>query len=781
MANSCKFYKEKKQVSTNSGATWDDVIPYEYRRGNLIERDSDDCRQGALISRFVTIPDAFMCEGKNKYQKKVGQYSLDNGSTWEYFYPSIYQKGNLLEANSEICHNKWEGHYYSTGSNSCEPGHTYVIGFGCAPITFDPVKYVRCESTTSTTLTRDEVSYRPYALYEGYIGDCVTSIGERAFYGCTSLSSITIPENVTSIETYAFEYCTSLSSVTIPSGITSIKNYVFFACYSLTSVTIPDSVTAIGRASFYSCDSLTSVTIPDSVTAIGREAFCYCDNLNSVIIGSGVTEINADAFYSCSGLSSVTCLATTPPWLYNGVFNGASPNLVIYVPCESVSAYKNSSRWEDYADRITGIPPCETPPPPPYKWLATYSGGTTSSAECDSSSAITQTAITRTNLVSVEIMDCVTTIGYHALDYAHSLSSITIPNTVTSIGEYAFYECNGLTSIDIPSGVTSIGEQAFNKCSGLTSIDIPSGVTSISTATFASCSGLTSITIPSGVTSIGQSAFNYCGGLESITCLATVPPTLRDYAFDNTNNCPIYVDDNLVDTYKTAWSTYASRIRGINQQEFYRWYPSGTTCVGYDKYENSIRQISYDNVNWENVIPEEYSATTLIEAYSEDCGAPQWYKWVVKTGSTIVSSAVCDSSSAISRYEVSLSNSQSKVIVGDCVTTIGDSAFRRLDNLGSAILSDNVTTIGDYGFRLSSNIQSVDIGSGITSIGSYAFEKCYALATIICRATTPPTLGYGALNNLASGYVVYVPAASVNAYKAASGWSTYSSHIQPIT
>ena len=128
MANSCKFYKQQKQVSMNSGATWDNVVPFEYRRGDLIERDSEDCREGTLISRWVTIPDAFICEGRNKYEKMVGQYSLDNGSTWDFYNPSIYQKGSLIDTDSEICHNKWEGHYFTDGDLQCPDGYRYVIG-----------------------------------------------------------------------------------------------------------------------------------------------------------------------------------------------------------------------------------------------------------------------------------------------------------------------------------------------------------------------------------------------------------------------------------------------------------------------------------------------------------------------------------------------------------------------------------------------------------------------------------------------------------------------------
>ena len=114
------------------------------------------------------------------------------------------------------------------------------------------------------------------------IPNSVTSIGNWAFDGCTSLTSVTIPNSVTSIGDDAFSGCSSLTSVTIPNSVTSIGAYAFWCCSSLTSVTIPNSVTSIGSAAFASCSSLESVTIPHSVTNIGDSAFIYCDKLTDV-------------------------------------------------------------------------------------------------------------------------------------------------------------------------------------------------------------------------------------------------------------------------------------------------------------------------------------------------------------------------------------------------------------------------------------------------------------------------------------------------------------------
>ena len=188
----------------------------------------------------------------------------------------------------------------------------------------------------------------------------VTTIGYEAFWDCSSLTSVTIPDSVTTIGGYAFSNCYSLTSVTIPDSVTEIGYDAFESCSSLTSVTIGDSVTTIGMYAFRDCHSLTSVTIPDSVTTIEEWAFRSCSNLTSVTISDSVTTIGNYAFIYCSRLISVYCKAITPPALslnYYGdceAFDNNALDRKIYVPMESVEAYKSAQGWSEYASDIVG-------------------------------------------------------------------------------------------------------------------------------------------------------------------------------------------------------------------------------------------------------------------------------------------------------------------------------------------------------------------------------------------------------------------------------------------
>ena len=139
-----------------------------------------------------------------------------------------------------------------------------------------------------------------YVVYENvYRHTRNDIIGECAFYGCSSLTSINIPSSVTSIGERAFCNCSSLTSVDIPSSVKSIGDVAFGCCSSLTSINIPSSVKSIGEGAFLDCSSLTSINIPSSVTEIGWGAFEDCSSLTSVNIPSSVTSIRMYAFIIC--------------------------------------------------------------------------------------------------------------------------------------------------------------------------------------------------------------------------------------------------------------------------------------------------------------------------------------------------------------------------------------------------------------------------------------------------------------------------------------------------
>ena len=305
----------------------------------------------------------------------------------------------------------------------------------------------------------------------------VTSIGELAFWDCSGLKSVSIPNSVTSIGEAAFSSCSGLTSVSIPNSVTSIGYSAFYGCSGLKSVSIPNSVTSIGESTFANCSGLKSVSIPNSVTSIGDHAFANCSGLTSVSIGNSVETIGGGAFEYCSGLTSVT-IPNSVTSIGDSAFYECSGLKSVTIG-DSVTSIGNYAFWE-----------C---------------GG-----------------LTRVDISSIEAWLGIS-FSSNPLYYAHHLylngeevKNLIIPNSVEMIGDNAFERCSGLTSVTIPNSVTSIGDSAFRDCSGLTNVTIGNSVETIGDHAFYCCSGLKSVSIGNSVTSIGHFAFEFCSGLKTI-------------------------------------------------------------------------------------------------------------------------------------------------------------------------------------------------------------------------------------------------------------------------
>ena len=427
-------------------------------------------------------------------------------------------------------------------------------------------------------------------------------------------------------------------------------------------------------------------------------------------------------------------------------------------------------RWVNIDPSIDWV--CDEEPVSPTptfdgKFKATYTGGITYSAECDSNTTIT-------------FYDA------HPSGYEYSsMTSVIIGNCATEIATFAFSGCSNLSSVTFSDTVTNTGIWAFTGCTNLTSVSIGSGMEYIDQQSFANCVSLSSVTIPDNVRGISAGAFSGCSNLQSVTVKRTIPPSITFMsgnwsAFDDTNNCPIYVPSGSVDTYKSeeGWSDYASRIQAIpasmatyskyykqqkqvsydngntwgNLNEYRkgeliesystdcgyigqleRWINTGTTCEGYDKYYIQVKEISDDGVNWTRTSDTQLGS--IIEHNSTDCGYVTPIKWIATYSDSASYSAACNFSTTLTSGETKGNgynfDLMTSAVVGDCVTKIGQGAFyQNCNTLTSVTLSDSVTVIDENAFFNCDSLTSINIPSGVTTIGDFSFAFCTRLPSI---------------------------------------------------
>lgn len=351
--------------------------------------------------------------------------------------------------------------------------------------TINESAFYGCSTITDVTIPEgiQSIKYRAFGNCTGLasvvIPESVTSMGNSIFRGCTSLSSVTLPEGITSIGTHFFRDCASLEGVTLPKGITTISNYAFCGCTNLASISLPEKVTEIGSYAFRECTKLASLEIPEGVTSISDYLFYKCTGLTSVTIPSGITSIGSSAFYGCTGLTSIP-IPEKVTKIGGSAFYG----------CKNVKSFT-------IPEGVTSL-------------------GSYTFRDCQ-------------GLTTFTLPEGITNVGFGSFYNCSNLTSISIPDSVTKIDSYAFCQCYKLEAIDIPQNVTSIGMYAFRSCTDLSEIEIPEGVTLIDYGAFQSCVGLSKVSIPDSVLTIDDYAFRHCA-LKSVVIPKNVT-TLGDYVF----------------------------------------------------------------------------------------------------------------------------------------------------------------------------------------------------------------------------------------------------------
>ncbi len=589
------------------------------------------------------------------------------------------------------------------------------------------------------------------------LSNSITSIGDNAFSGCSNLESITIPfvgASLNGKENTYFGYIfgadnyvnsnyvpTSLKEVIILGG--EIEHNAFYNCSHIESITIPNTIRTI-TCMFNQCNltsvyyegtiedwckvkfpknalipqgthplsvaqyfylrdsnkewieakSITSIEIPEGVIEIGENQFYGFDNITSITMPNSMIGIASTAIKDCSRLTNVYYEGTIEDWCKIG-FGYNSHGAVYSIPSPMYYAShfylrNKNNEWEE--------------------------------------------------VTSIEIPNTITEIGQYQFYGFNNVKSITIGNSVTSIGESAFKGCSSLTSITIPDSVTSIGEQAFSYCDKLqnneyanglylgnsknpyvilikaknksiTSCGINENTRFIHAYAFSGCSNLTSIVIPNSVTSIGERAFSGCSSLQyneydnALYLGNSDNPYLWLIEAKNTSIIECKINENTRFIHSNAFSG-CSNLTSIT-------IPNSVTSIGYNAFYNCNKLIKA-------TLP-----TTAISAIPKT----NLQEVIITGGASIGYSAFTGCRDLTS------------IEIPDSVTSIGESAFKGCSSLTSITIPNSVTSIGDYAFSGCRSLTSITIPNGVTSIKDDAFSDCYRLVEIYNLSKLNITIG----------------------------------------
>ena len=429
----------------------------------------------------TVIPEGVTSFGSQAFQNCVGLTSINIPSSVTDIYHMVFRGCSGLESITVSSSNS----KYMDGNANCiieKSGYKLILG---------------CKNTDWTN-----ISY-------------VTTIEYSAFYGCTGLTSITLPPSINLIRGYAFYGCSGLTGnidFQLCPLLSGIENEAFYDCSGLTGVlNFSEGFKEMGQHAFDNCSGITSISIPSTVTSIGGgyPVFQNCSSLTSITVASGNTSFN-------DGNGSNCIVQTSNGRLITGCKNTVIPSTATYIDGQAFYG-------------------------------------------C-------------TGLTSITIPSTITTIGYNAFHGCTGLTSITLPSSVTSIASQAFQNCTGLTHVtfncNVPNHALQVSNSSspFYQCTNINSVTVTEGVTSIASDAFYGCTWLTSITLPSTITSVGSSVFYNCTNLSTITSLPTTPPSISSNTLPGIGVIQhIYVPSTSVSAYKGAsnWNVYSAWISEI--------------------------------------------------------------------------------------------------------------------------------------------------------------------------------------------------------------------------
>lgn len=547
----------------------------------------------------------------------------------------------------------------------------------------------------------------------------ITGIGDYAFYGCSALKQITIPENVTSIGDCAFSG-SALERVTVPAGVTHIGSLVFASCSGLTEITVDadNTVYASEDGVLFNHAKTTLIaapgsisgayTIPSGVSAIASGAFAGCRSLTEITIPTSITSIGEYAFSRCDRLMEVYYRGSQSGWDKISIGSNNDPLAEALLYCALVS--------HSFGDGLV--------------WELTEEGVLTISGEGEIPDFQENTqpwADVRSDITTVIVESGITAVGRYAFSGCVNMTDVSLPSTVTVLGDYAFYGCSSLTGVAIPDGVSELGWydhvytgtyycSVFTDCTSLASVEIGAKLEILYADTFATNQNLTEVTFRSPTTVIKEHAVGYtettAGYIPNgdVVIIGYSGSTAQTYAESNgftfTSLDALTASGSCGERLTWAISEGVLTISGEGDMTAYATYRS----VPWYSYRSSIGA----------VVVEE--GVTSISAYA-------FYGCTEMTSATLPETV-----SSIGAWAFNDCEGLTEILIPAAVTVIEESTFYECTGLTRVVMGGNVVSIGARAFGVTSivydsennanscgSLSEVTLPDSLTSISDSAF------------------------------------------------------------
>lgn len=647
----------------------------------------------------------------------------------------------------------------------------------------------------------------PWLIYRNditsvVVAEGITEVGNYAFYQLFDVTTATLPSTVTNIGGNAFASCRKLQEVELKSVPNVNTANTFKDCSALTTIWCPCDDNAYYLADFEEghirliaywnklyrkCDSkhpvytgicgenggsnitwkfeegklsfegkgamadailapwdpakdfILEIKIPEGITVIGANYFMGCNRVKSVEIPASVTKINEDAFYSCDSLEAMTCKAQTPPAMdegYFGYFYNVNRDIPVTVPKSSIAAYKAADGWKEFNNYIGSSELDPEPVACSEDKQGTYGENLSWLITCDDELVISGTGAMADYKYSNQ---------RPWNNFKNDIKTIIIKEGVTSIGKNAFYQFTAVKEMVIPEGVTLIGDNGLSSMSKLESVSLPNSLTTINNYAFTDCPKLTSLYIPKNVSSIGSIILEYS---EAITSLSV---DKENTTFDSRDNCNAVI--------KTATNAL---VLGTNVTVI----PATVTTIDRSAFQHC-------SVMTQIVIPS--SVKTINRTAFAYCSGLTSIE--IPASVTSISGEAFNGCDGLQTMVVAAENTKYDSR-NKCNAIIETETNTLVCGCAVTVIPEDVTAIGEYAFDYCKAMKSITIPASVKSIGSSAFAACTNMESLTCLNPVPPTAASRfTFSNVPKDIPVYVPKASVEAYKEANFWKEFTNFV----